>query len=279
MPPEQRNPPDSAASPPSEAGQTRAGAAKTLHGIWRVIPSPMLTEILAQAGMDFQLLDCEHGAYDYSTLLPDILACERHGSAAIIRVSGTDKVEVQRCLDLGARGLVFPQLAGAADFAAAAAMMDYAPIGTRGFNPFVRAGGYGLPSVRGAVSARPWFMPIVETLEAARQIDEIAHIERIDIIYIGAYDLSAQLGCPGRMDTPELIRLMDHILAACARAGKPVGLMALSPDSARTFATRGVQAIVHGVESHRLKQAAQTILQPLRDLAPPSGTAPLRCPD
>jgi 2-keto-3-deoxy-L-rhamnonate aldolase RhmA len=242
-----------------------------LHGIWRIVPSPMLSEILAQSGLDFQILDCEHGAYDYATLLPDILACERHGCAPVVRVSGTDKIEVQRCLDLGAHGLVFPQLGRADDFARAGAMMDYGPSGTRGFNPFVRAGHYGLPAA-GTAPARPWFIPIVETLQAAEQIEAIARIERIDLIYIGAYDLSALLGCPGNMDAPELTRLMDRILDVCAQEKKPVGLMALSADGAKRFAARGVQALVHGVESHRLKQAMSGIVQPLRELRLPIKT-------
>jgi len=231
----------------------------------------MLSELLAQSGLDFQILDCEHGAYDYATLLPDILACERHGCAPVVRVSGTDKIEVQRCLDLGAHGLVFPQLNGAEDIERAAAMMDYAPVGTRGFNPFVRAGGYGVrnPQVTSAgataAPARPWFIPIIETLAAVDQIDAVVKIARIDLVYIGVYDLSAQLGCAGKMDAPELTRVVDRILAACARGGKAVGMMALSADAAGTLAGRGVQALVHGVESHRLKQAMTDIVLPLRN--------------
>ncbi len=218
----------------------------------------MLTEILAQSGFDFQILDCEHGAYDCATLLPDILACERHGCAPLVRVSGTDPVEVQRCLDLGARGLVFPQLATPEAFVRAGAMMDYAPAGTRGFNPFVRAGDYGSASTR----PRPWFIPIVETLTAARAIDAIVRQERIDLIYIGSYDLSAQLGCPGQMEAPELVALVDSIVAACQAAGKPVGLMALSAAAARRLTERGVQAVVHGVESHRIKAAMTAVVSP-----------------
>lgn len=246
-----------------------------LHGIWRIIPSPFVTELLAQSGFDFQILDCEHGAYDFATLVPDILACERHGCAPFVRVSGHDKIEVQRCLDLGARGLVFPQLASAEDFARAAAMMDYAPTGTRGFNPFVRAGNYGIgtaPMNATSPATRPWFIPIVETLQAAEAIDTIARLERIDLVYVGVYDLSAQLGCAGKMDAPELVRLVDRILAACAHAGKPVGLMALT-DAAQQLAGRGVQAIVHGVESHRFKQAMTDIVRPLRGLTLPRSSA------
>ena len=237
-----------------------------LHGIWRIIPSPMLTEVLAQGGLDFQILDCEHGAYDFATLLPDILACERHACAPFVRVSGHDKVEVQRCLDLGAVGLVFPQLASRDDFARAAAMMDYAPAGTRGFNPFVRAARYGSPAFS---SSRPWFIPIVETLEAAEQIETILQLERIDLVYVGVYDLSAQLGTPGKMDSPQLIALVDRILAACAAANKPASLMALSTASADHLLARGVRAIVHGVESHRLTQAMREIVSPLRNYTPP----------
>jgi 2-keto-3-deoxy-L-rhamnonate aldolase RhmA len=242
----------------------------------------MVTELLAQSGLDFQILDCEHGAYDYATLLPDMLACERHGCAPFVRVSGTDKIEVQRCLDLGARGLMFPQLNQPEDFARAAAMMDYAPVGTRGFNPFVRAGDFGLPGAAAALpepapapaadprSGRPWFVPIVETLSAAEHIEAIVHIERIDLVYVGVYDLSAQLGCPGKMDAPELTQLVDRILQACARAGKPAGLMALSTAAAQELMTRGIRAIVHGVESHRLKQAMLQIIEPLRAAASPA---------
>ena len=241
---------------------------RPLHGIWRIIPSLPLTELLAQAGFDFQILDCEHGAYDYATLLPDILACERHGCAPLIRVSGTDKVEVQRCLDLGARGLVFPQLTNAASFSTAAAMMDYAPAGTRGFNPFVRAAAYGSPTA----TARPWFVPIIETLAAVDELDAILKLKRIDLVYIGSYDLSAQLGVTGQMEAPALVQVVDRIVTACRRSGLPVGLMVLNEAAARLQAKRGVRALVHGVESHRLKQAMSGVVQPLRNLRLPAGS-------
>jgi len=241
-----------------------------LHGIWRIVPSPALTEIFAQGGMNFQILDREHGPYDYSTLLPDILACERHGCAPFVRVSGTDKIEVQRCLDLGARGLVFPQLVSLEDFERAAAMMDYAPAGTRGYNPFVRALGYGLPA---APASRPWFVPILETRQAAEQIDAIVRMPRIDLIYIGSYDLSAQLGCAGRMDAPELKALVERIIEACRRAGKPVGLMALTAEAGRILAGGGVQVLVHGVDSHRLKQSAAGMVAALKDVRLPPGSS------
>lgn len=224
------------------------------------MPSPMLTEILARSGFDFQILDCEHGNYDFATLLADILACEVNRSAPYIRVSGTSKVEVQRCLDLGARGIIFPQLADYEDFAGAAEMMDYAPGGTRGFNPFVRGGDYGFSKGTEAPSTPPLFIPIIETLEAVEQLDRILQIGRIDMVYLGTYDLTAQLGCPGEMENPKTVEVVDQILESCRRNSVPPSMMSLSPGITRSLRKRGVDVLVHGVETHRLREGLTAIL-------------------
>jgi len=229
-----------------------------LNGIWRIIPSPQLTEIFAQSSMDFQLLDCEHGVYDYSSLMADVTACQGKACAAFVRVSGKDNIEVQRCLDLGADGLVFPQLASTDDFTKAAAMMDHAPGGSRGFNPFVRTYGYGA-AVKQDPLDRPWFIPIIEMLSAVEEIEDILQNDRIDLVYIGSYDLSAQLGCPGQMDHPSLLEVTETIIQACKAARVPVGMMALSPEKQRVLEEKGVTAVVHGVESHRILENFQSI--------------------
>lgn len=224
------------------------------HGIWRVLPSPQLTEILAQAGLDFQILDREHGAYGFDALLTDILACDASRTHAWVRVSGTDKVEVQRCLDLGAHGIVFPQLASVEDFRRAASWMDYPPTGTRGFNPFVRAGRYGV--TEGAERAPAAFVPIIETLAAVEALDEILTLPRLDLVYLGTYDLSAQLGCPGEMQDARVLQTVAHILERCQHHGVSAGMMSLDPEATKGLLERGVRAIVHGVETHRIRQWA-----------------------
>lgn len=227
------------------------------NGIWRIMPDPVITEMLAQSGLDFQILDCEHGGYDYSSLLVDILACQANACLPLVRVSGTSKVEIQRCLDMGAKGIVFPQLQTVGDFSEAASMMDYAPAGCRGYNPFVRSGGYGFGNGHGQ---RPLFVPIIETLSAVEQIDEILQIERIDVVYLGTYDLSAKLGHPGEMQHPEVLGTVDKTLAACARHRVTPSLMALTHASARDLRARGVTSIVHGVDTHRIKEKFMTLI-------------------
>lgn len=232
-------------------------AVQTLNGIWRIIPSPVLTEIIAQSGFHFQILDCEHGAYDYATLLDDIRVCDQYHTSAFIRVSGLDKVEVQRCLDLGAHGIVFPQLTGYQDFAAATRLLHYAPQGDRGYNPFVRAAGYGIERQE---RKRPLCIVIIETLQAVEELDQIVQLEGIDIIYIGSYDLSAQLDCIGQMDHPKLMGVVDTIIEKCKFAHKKVGVMTMSAEHQQKFAGKGVHVFVHGVDSYQINKAFTALI-------------------
>ncbi len=120
---------------------------KSFQGIWRILPSSPITEIISESGFDFQIFDLEHGSYDFETLAQDIKICQLLNCLAYVRVSGLNKVEVQKCLDLGADGIVFPQLSVYDDFKLATQLIQYPPKGIRGFNPFVRSGKYGFEKI------------------------------------------------------------------------------------------------------------------------------------
>ncbi|MGM9476214.1 HpcH/HpaI aldolase family protein [Pedobacter sp. GSP4] len=225
---------------------------KEIHGIWRIIPSMAITEIIGQSKFDFQILDCEHGAYDYQTLLEDIRVCHLENCLAYVRVSGLNSVEVQRCLDLGADGIVFPQLSSFGDFELATKMLKYAPSGIRGFNPFVPAGGYGFDNIH---RKELHCIVIIETLNAVEQLDQILTLKDIDFLYIGIYDLSAQLGCIGEMDAPILVEVVDKIIEKSIKASKQVSLMINNPDSYRKYKEKGVTSFVHTIDSHQIKKA------------------------
>ena len=120
--------------------RAKLAAGRTLAGIWSVIPSAPLVGTLAASGFDFVILDAEHGGYDFGSLDAAITACEDGGASPLVRSPGADAFFIQRALDLGADGVVVPQVADEAAAARAVAMMHYAPLGTRGYNPFTRGG-------------------------------------------------------------------------------------------------------------------------------------------
>jgi 2-keto-3-deoxy-L-rhamnonate aldolase RhmA len=221
------------------------------HGIWRIIPSIYMSEIISQSGYDFQILDCEHGGYDFSSLHADICACELNNSIPFVRVSGINKVEVQRCLDLGAKGIVFPQINTFQDFKDASDLLMYSPAGTRGFNPFVRSNKFGIN--KNLLNEKPYCITIVESLKAVEEIERIVKIENIDMIYIGAYDLSAQLNCIGDMENEKLIKCIDQIIDCCVLAGKKVSIMVHTNNHYKYYKNKGVSGFVHAVESFKIK--------------------------
>jgi 2-keto-3-deoxy-L-rhamnonate aldolase RhmA len=236
---------------------------KEFHGIWRIIPSSSITEIIGNCGFDFQILDCEHGSYDYATLANDIRACELTKCDSIVRVSGINKVEVQRCLDLGAKGIIFPQLCNFEDFKAATLLMEYAPAGIRGYNPFVRA--YGYSGAGNKPDTNPKCLTIIETLDAVKDLDRILTLSGISAIYVGSYDLSAQLGCTGQMDNSELLSLVDFIIQKCNAVSKPVGIMVNNKSQYEIYKSKGVKVFLHIVDSYNIQQLFSSIVNQYKD--------------
>lgn len=232
-----------------------------LHGIWRIIPSMVLTEIIAQSEFDFQILDCEHGSYDFQTLEQDIRICKNQKCLVYVRVSGLNKVEVQRCLDLGADGIVFPQLKNFEDFELATKLIQYPPKGVRGFNPFVVAGEYGFGDVH---KKKIDCIGIIETIEALDDLDKILDLAALDMVYIGVYDLSAQLNCIGALTTPKLVLVINEIIEKCNKSSKRVSLMVKNFEEYKLYKEKGVSNFVHTIDSYQLKTAFINILENIK---------------
>ena len=170
---------------------------RTIAGIWCGIPQPQVAGALAVAGLDFVFLDCEHGSWDFASLEGAILACEDGGACPIVRAPGPDAFFVQRVLDLGADGVVVPQIPDAVAAERAVAMAHYAPDGTRGYNPFTRGGHYGVPPQPKLARGYPFTGVLVESPDAALHLERIAALPRLDLIYLGVFDYSVALGIPG----------------------------------------------------------------------------------
>jgi 4-hydroxy-2-oxoheptanedioate aldolase len=151
--------------------KAKLAAGRVVAGIWCVIPSAPLVGTLAAAGFDFAILDAEHGGWDFGTLDAGITACEDGGAAALVRAPGADAFFIQRALDLGADGVLVPQIPDAAAAARAVAMAHFPPLGTRGYNPFTRGGHYGIAPQPKLARGYPLTGVLVET-----PVEHLGHI-------------------------------------------------------------------------------------------------------
>lgn len=228
-------------------------------GTWSIISSPIVVEILALSGFDFLILDMEHGVYDQSALDACIRACESAGCSPIVRVPGINPSAVQWALDMGAHGIVVPQVSDAASAAMAVAMTKFAPAGTRGYNPFTRAAEYAAPSSNQVGKLRNDFgltSVIVENQIALNALDEILKIDDLDMIYVGVYDLSVALGCEGDTQHPVIRHVLEQTIASVRSAGKIAGLMVRSKEDVMNSIKLGARFLVYSVDTSILRVAA-----------------------
>jgi 4-hydroxy-2-oxoheptanedioate aldolase len=226
--------------------KARLLAGESVFGIWSLIPSPGLIELIGTAGMDFVILDAEHGPYDIGTLEDCIRAAEGVNCAPLVRVPGLDAQFIQRALDLGPHGIVVPQVADFDAAQKAIACMHYAPRGTRGFNPFTRAGHYGVASRREQSKQASDFTlscVMIENPQAFVDLDRILKIPDLDMIYLGVYDYSVLMGCPGNIGDARVVEFMQVCAAKTRAAGKILGMLAKTPEELKSFMDLGATLI------------------------------------
>ena len=231
-----------------------------LAGIWSLIPHAQVAGTLATAGFDFVILDCEHGGYDFGALEGAIAACEQGGAAALVRVPGPDAFFVQRALDLGADGIVVPQVPDAVAAERAVAMAHFAPDGTRGFNPFTRAGRFGIPPQPKLARGFPFTGVLVESPAAAEELERIAMLPRLDLIYLGVFDYSVALGIPGQVDDPRVRAFVERAARIGRAAGKAVGTTAMTPAQVEWLTRVGVNVLLYGTDTWLLGNGAKAAL-------------------
>lgn len=187
---------------------------------WLSIGNAFTAEIMAAQGYDSITIDVQHGALDYSSVLPMFQAMRASGTTLMARVPWREPGIVMKVLDAGAQGVICPMVNNAAEAAEFVRYMRYPPAGLRSFGPTRAAiahGGYGVEANDEVLA-----IAMIETAEGMANLDEITATPGLDGIYIGPADLA--LGTQqGRLppgfdrEEPEMIELIKRILDACKR--------------------------------------------------------------
>lgn len=245
--------------------KAKLAAGRVVAGIWCVIPSAPLVGTLAAAGFDFAILDAEHGGWDFGTLDAGITACEDGGAAALVRAPGADAFFIQRALDLGADGVLVPQIPDATAAARAVAMAHFPPLGTRGYNPFTRGGHYGIAPQPKLARGYPLTGVLVESPAAAEHLPQILALPALDLVYLGVFDYSVALGIPGEVDDPRVRAFVETAARAARAAGKAVGTTAMSREQAAWLTGLGVNVLLYGADTWLAGKAAQDGLAMLKE--------------
>ncbi len=188
--------------------------------------TPGIGHMLANAGCDFALFDCEHSGFGFETVKAAIRYFEAARVPTIVRVPSKSYHHIARAADMGAEGVMLPMVDDAGEARAILDCLKYTPIGQRGVALGVAhdnyAGGDVLAKLE-AANARTALMAQIETRAGVENADAIAAVDGVDCLWVGHFDLSASLGIPGQFDHPEFVAANEAVIAACRAHGKAAG--------------------------------------------------------
>lgn len=194
--------------------------------IW--LTDPTVSEIAADAGMDFTWIDAEHAALNIETIQEHVRAARGTSLAPIVRVPGNDPVIIKPILDIAPAGVIIPMVNTRDEAERAVAACRYPPQGVRGCG--VRRGArYGAdPFDEYLLKSKtdPMVIIQIENVEAVENLDEILKVEGIDSICVGPCDLAASMGKLGRFNDDELEKTIDLICEKAKAAGMTIGSIA-----------------------------------------------------
>mgnify|MGYP005801207551 CR=1 FL=1 len=245
--------------------KSRLVSGEKLFGAWAEGSSTTNVEVLGMAGYDFVIIDNEHACHSNPNFLHLIRAAEIREIAPIVRVPGpVVEDHFKKALDMGASGVLVPNIYTKEDAERSVRYSKYAPIGNRGCCPFLRSNLYGTkygtvdyyPKSNDEVST----ILLFETKESVANIDDILSVHGIDSVFIGPVDLAMSMGIPGDNNNLKLVETIRYIARKAHEYHLSAGMFCESPEMLRKWVNE-VDYVTTGYDVSILLNAATKALQ------------------
>jgi 2-keto-3-deoxy-L-rhamnonate aldolase RhmA len=232
----------------------------------RMVRNPAVAVVAHHAGLDFIMLDLEHGPYNLETV-DDVFKVGRSlGLGCFVRVPELAKGYVSRCLDAGATGIMVPMLESVDQARHFVAWAKYAPLGNRGFGGvgghtgFVNIGSDATPAFMAKANIDTLAIAQIETAQAIQNIADIAAVPGIDALLIGPNDLAISMGCAGDLLGDTVDKAIAKVAAAAKKHGKIFGMHGPDPLTDR-WLPRGLTLVMSNLDTNILAAGLKAICQ------------------
>lgn len=240
---------------------------RAIYGPFMKTSEPAFVEAAGYAGMDFVVLDMEHGPTNLTMMQNNVRAAQIAGILPVVRVNQLSESAISQALDIGAAGVQIPQITTAEQARSAVRAAKFYPQGERGVCRFVRAAHYsGLPKEHYFAQANASSLVIIqlEGQEAIENLDEILQVPGIDIVFIGPYDLSQSLGVPGDTTHPKVVEQMRDIVGRAERAGILTGTFTDSKETVKLWNAANVKYLAYSVDVGIFLEACADLVNTFR---------------
>lgn len=241
-------------------------AGDVVYGTWANLGSSLTTEILARAGFDWIVVDMEHGTGDFRELVHQLQAIEASPAVPLVRVAFNEPWLIKRTLDIGPSGLVIPLIGSAGQAAEAVKATRYPPEGIRGIASMSRPAVFGSEFAEYRARANDLLLTVIqiELQQAVEDIEAIAAVPGIDVLFIGPLDLTTSLGVPGTLGSETAQRALGRIERAAREHHKAMGILLPDVESAIEYRERGYQFIGVSSDAAFLNRAARAAVGALK---------------
>lgn len=242
----------------------RLRARELLLGTMCTIDSIAVMEILCDSGFDWIFIEAEHAPNGMAALERLIVAAKH--TPCLVRLPNHEPTWIKRALDLGAAGIIVPQVNTPEQAQAIAQAARFTPTGERGLG-ISRATryGYGVVEYLEQANAGTAVMVQAEHVDAIANATAIAEVDGIDGVFIGPYDLSASMGCPGQIDSPQVRAAISKVHDAFATRGKAAGYFSTDPVNAQQQIAAGFNLVACNADVVMLRHAATALNAQLRE--------------
>ena len=261
----------SPAQTPLDGGTLAAAVRRGVRSLGTFIgmAAPVSAEVCAAAGVDWVLLDLEHGAGGEDQIRDVVPAAAGYGVPTIVRVEAAERIRIGRALDWGVAGIMLPRLDSAAEVSAALTHLRYPPDGDRGVATYNRACRFGLdPAALDRADHETLCVVQIESAAAVAAADDIAALDGVDVLFVGPRDLSHDLGVPGDLAAPAYVRALDAVLAAARRHQKACGMLVADGSAAAARLAQGWSFLAVGSDSLLLAASIRAELARARNVSP-----------
>ena len=245
-----------------DALRNQTGAAgRPLAGMWVCSGSPLVAELCAGAGLDWLLIDAEHSPNGLESVLAQLQAVHGYPVRAMVRPPVNDTVLIKQYLDLGVQNLLIPMVHSVAEAEAAVAATRYPPHGVRGVgSALARASRWNrVPDYLARASETVSLTVQIESVAAVAAVEDILAVDGVDSIFLGPSDLAASMGLLGQQEHPQVRAAVEHCLAAAQAAGKPAGVNAFNPATARAYMAAGAAFVLVGADVSILARGSEAL--------------------
>ena len=244
----------------------RMARGESIYGMFLNSGNSVLTEVIGLAGFDFVLIDSEHGPTDVLKNRELVQAAEYRDVVPIIRVPNSNSDTILKALDIGAHGILVPRVNTAEDAQHIARAARYYPMGMRGVAS-TRASDYGFtPLVQyfGLANQRNLVAVQCQDVACLPNLDKIAAVDGIDLLFIGPYDLSSSMGTPGKVAYPYIEEMVEAVLAVSKQYKKLTGIFTKDPSEAKFYAEKGFNLIIVGTDIGTFSGACLNLVSSLK---------------